>query len=380
MRFVVLVLAALASFSVEAIADSPQPYQMIRALQELQTQIVSGKAKARDEQPKMLADIGKQFAAAPQEVWSDPRNARAAIIWLLSGGSPRIMRTVLRASAFSKTDLNLARGAIAFVEGRAPQARELLLSVEPRQLEPALGGQIALVQAALVLSDDLAKSIEFLGVARLLAPGSLVEETALRRQISLVGQTSDAATFAALSRQYARRFKNSLYAQDFRESFAQTFMRIGTRASDDQLVSLEPILEAFDVDERCRLSILIARASLLEGSWRSAVAFSAIVMRPPVDMTCDVPRARLYSAAARAVQPDRDADLLALEKLDPSRLNAEDRALRKAALAYAQSARSFPAPRKVEDPADIDHRGEAALAAAAQALEATSILLKDKRR
>jgi chemotaxis protein MotC len=376
MKRVLLLAAWLLSAAAPAFADAPQPYMMIRALQELQTQIVQGKGKARDEQPKMLADIGKQFATTPVELWSDPRNARASIVWLLSGGSPRTMRTLMRASSFSKDDLGLARGALAFAEGRAPQARELLASVEPRKLEPVLGGQIALVQAALVLSEDLAKSIELLGVARLLAPGTLVEETALRRQISLVGQTSDAANFASLSRLYARRFKSSLYAQEFRESFAQTFMRIGTRASDDQLVSLEPILDTFDVDERCRLSILIARASLLEGAWRSAAAFSDVVMRPPVDLNCDVPRARLYRAAARAVDPNNDADVLALQKLDPARLNAEDRAFRKAALKYAQLARSWPEARSFDDPADIGGRGENTLAAAETAYDSAADLLK----
>jgi hypothetical protein len=157
-------------------------------------------------------------------------------------------------------------------------------------------------------------------------------------------------------------------------------MRIGVHASDDQIVSLEPILDAFDADERCRLSILIARASLLEGSWRSAAGFADIVMRAPVDASCDVPRARLYRAAARIANADSEADLLALQMLDPARLTPEDRALRKASLSYAHLAHSWPDPRVVEDPADIGDRGEQALAMAAQALESTASLVKVKRR
>jgi chemotaxis protein MotC len=379
MRAAILLLFWLATIT-PAVAEAPNPYVLIRALLELQTQIVQGKAKAREEQPKMLADIGKQFAVSPQELWAEPRNARASIVWLLSGGSPRTMRTIMRLPTFSKAEMPLARGALAFAEGRADQARELLAPVDALKLEPVLGAQIALVQAALVLSQDLSKSIEYLGIARLLAPGSLVEETALRRQISLVGQTADAATFAGLSRQYARRFKTSLYAQEFRETFSQTFMRIGVRASDDQVASLEPVLDAFDADERCRLSILIARASLLEGSWRSAASFADIVMRAPVDASCDVPRARLYRAAARIANANSDGDLLALQMLDPARLTPEDKALRKAALSYAKLAQSWPEPRVVEDPADIGNRGEQALAAAALALASTSNLIKETRR
>jgi chemotaxis protein MotC len=365
---------------VPGLANTPNPYVVIRALQELQTQIVQGRARAREDQPKLLADIGKQFVATPQEFWVDPRNARAAVIWLLSGGSPRTMRGILRYQTFAKSELNLARGVLAFSEGRVAEARELLKSIEPRHLDPVLGGQLALVLAALVLSEDMTKSIEYLGVARLLAPGSLIEETALRRQISLVGQTSDAAAFATLSRQYTRRFKTSLYAQDFREAFAQSFMRIGTRASDEQLVSLEPILETFEIDERCRLSILIARASLLEGAWRSAAVFAEVVMRPPVDPNCDVPRARLYRAAARLASVGDDVDLLALQKLDPARLSAEDRALLKATLTSSQLARSWPEPRRWDDADDIGHRGEEAMGLASRALDVSASLLKESRR
>jgi len=378
-RMFVVVGWLVASFA-PVLADAPNPYVVIRALQELQTQIVHGRARAREDLPKLLSDIGKQFAATPQELWADPRNARAAVIWLLSGGSPRTMRGILRYQAFARSELNLARGALAFTEGRAAEARDLLKPIEPRQLDPMLGGQLALVLAALVLSEDMAKSIEHLGVARLLAPGSLIEETALRRQISLVGQTADASAFAALSRQYARRFKTSLYAQEFRETFARSFMQIGTRASDEQLVSLEPILETFDIDERCRLSILIARASLLEGAWRSATVFADVVMRPPVDPNCDVPRARLYRAAARLATVGDEVDLLALQKLDPSRLTLEDRALMKATLTLAQLARSWPEPRRWEDATDIGQRGESAMGLALRALESSASLLKEGRR
>lgn len=379
MKRFVLALSVLLGCA-PARAEAPQPFVLIRALQELQTQIVAGKARAREDQPRMLADIGKQFVAAPAERWSDPRNARAAVIWLLGGGSPRTMRALVAKGTFPKPEFELARGAVAFSEGRGPQAREILLPVDARKLEPSLGAQVALVQAALALPDDIGKSIEFLGVARLLAPGTLMEETALRREISLVGQTSDVVRFSNLSRQYARRFKSSLYAEEFRESFTQTFMRIGIRASADQVPTLEPILDAFDADEKCRLAILIARASLLEGAWRAASAFAEAVMRPPVERSCDVPRARLYLAAARAMQPENEGDLIALEKLDASRLSMEDRVLRRASLAYAQAVRSWPDPRPPEDPSEVNKSADDMLAQAEQALSESSGLLKGRRR
>jgi chemotaxis protein MotC len=292
-----------------------------------------------------------------------------------------VLRQIARGGAFAASELSLARGALAFAEGRAAQAREMLLPIDARHTDPSLGGQLALVQAALVLAEDREKSIELLGIARLLAPGTLVEETALRRQISLVGETADAERFAILARQYARRFKQSLYAEEFRTTFANSLVKIGANPNVDHANSLEPVLATFDRDERCRLAIIIARTTLLQGAMQSAVSFSELVMRPPVDPGCDVVRARLYRAAAKAGDPNADADLMALEKLDPSRLSRADSVLHQAALKMARMVRTWPeaqAPEVAPDPSR--DKSAALLADAERLMVATNELLVRKRR
>ena len=361
-----------------AVAQAPEIYQTVRALQELQTGMAFGKVRARDDQANVVADIGRQISAAPESVWADQRNARAAIIWLLSGGSAHVMRRTLLARNWPAIEREIALGALAFVEGRATQAREILLKFDPGRMDPALGGQLALVQAALVLPESHDRAIHALALARLIAPGTLVEETALRRQISLVGETSDAASFANLSRQYSRRFSGSLYAQDFRHAFADTFTRIGISAGNEQVAQLAPILDGFDADERCRLAILIARASLIEGAWHSAVTFAERVMRAPVGDSCDGSRARLYFAAARISHPDHASDVMTLEMLDPSRLQEEDRALRKASLAYAYLVTRWPEP--VPPEVGADGSSPASLSAAEKALRESEILLQGQRK
>jgi chemotaxis protein MotC len=359
-------------------AQSPELFQMVRALQELQTGMAFGKIKLREDQVQVVSDIGRQMATADVGIWRDVRNRRAGIIWLLSGGSPQIMRRALTGEPWAEPELQIALGSLAFVEGRAAQARDILLTLDSRHLDPALGGQISLVQAALVLPESLDKAIHYLALARLIAPGTLVEETALRRQISLVGDTTDAASFAALSRQYMRRFARSLYAEDFRHAFATTFTRIGISAKSEQVEQLAPILDGFDADERCRLAILIARASLIEGAWISAITFAGRVMQPPVADSCDVPRARLYSSAARIFEPDAGANSLALEKLDPDRLSEEDQALRKASLHIAALVSAWPAP--VPPETDTGLSGQATWLAAQKALSESQKLFTEKRR
>ena len=58
-------------------------------------------------------------------------------------------------------------------------------------------------------------AVELLDWARLLSPGGLVEEAALRREIALLAGAKDVARVAMLTRQYVTRFAASLYAADF---------------------------------------------------------------------------------------------------------------------------------------------------------------------
>ena len=374
-RWLILIFCLL--FWSFAHADSPEPFQLVRALHELQTGIVQGKPRARDDQPSVLADIGKQFMLAEPDVWSQPRNARAVMIWSLSGGSPLILRRVLVRGRWPEEEAQIGRGILAFIEGRAQQARDILLAIDPRKMDPALGGQIALVQAALLLTEDRERAIAALAIARLLAPGTLVEETALRRQISLVGETTDVAAFAALSRQYSRRFANSLYAEDFRQAFASVFTRIGVLVGGEHMPILRPVLMGFDPDERCRLAILIARASLIEGAWSSAQAFSEIVMMSPNPKSCDGPRSRLYRSAAGLALGVNEPDRLALTYLDPSRLNLEDQVIRKASLQYSQIVETWPEAQAKEGEV---LPGDETLAAAARLLEMPTPTIGTKRR
>jgi chemotaxis protein MotC len=64
----------------------------------------------------------------------------------------------------------------------------MLKDVKPRAIPSSMSGHIALVQGRCLPHSDAPAAIERLDDARLLLPGTLVEEAALRREILLVGQ------------------------------------------------------------------------------------------------------------------------------------------------------------------------------------------------
>src|SRR5690606_33344903 len=126
------------------------------------------------------------------------------------------------------------QGALAYAEGRDDEARAHLLGVDARRLDPGLAGAVALVQSALVADTDPKRASEFLDQARLLAPGTLVEEAALRRQILLLPSIGQLHRLVLLTR-YVRRFGKSYYARAFWRQLAAGVAGLEHEQQIDQL-------------------------------------------------------------------------------------------------------------------------------------------------
>ena len=181
--------ASLTSAIAEPARGPSEPFELVRSLQAVQDGIARGDAAAHAGHIALIRQIGDRLLAADATVWSNPQNGQAVIIYLLSGGAPQLVRKLPRDKI--NVDKALFDGALAYVEGRQDEAKDLLKDVKPRTISSGLGGQVALVQGALFARSEATLAIERLDDARLLLPGTLVEEAALRREILLVGQAED---------------------------------------------------------------------------------------------------------------------------------------------------------------------------------------------
>jgi chemotaxis protein MotC len=376
---------ALPPLDDDALAKAP-PYELVRTLQALQDRIALGSTEAFAAQRGLLARIDAQFTAADPGVWQDQRNARAIVTYVLSGGSPAVLRTLIAAGPLPHVDERLVRGALAYLDGNATEAGELLAEIDARSLPASMGSQVALAQSALVVGDDPKKADALLDLARLLSPGTLAEEAALRRQIFVVDQLGDIDKFETLSRQYLERFRHSVYAGNFRQRFAAALTRMEFMDDPAQFGRLDDMLSELDADSRRDLYLTVARAAVTLGKVNAAtVAAERAAALAPADGV-DAARASLYRAAVTVVTPgglkNASADLRAI---DPDDLPAADRELREAALATAESihaAADFPAIAARLSPATAaDEEALAAVPAIARAREALQVagaLLEDK--
>lgn len=321
---------------------SKQPFEIVRSLQSIQDQIVLGNAEAKIKLPKLIGRIAERLLAADPAVWREGKNARAAAIYVLSGGQPRVVRKILELGTSPEQETKLLEGALAYVEGREAKAKQILAPIDAKGLASPLSGHIAMVQSALVAKDDRGKAIQLLDQARILAPGTLVEEAALRRGIFLADETGDLEKFASLSSQYIRRFPNSTYADNFRRRFADSVTRFGLASDAAQFGKLERLLTEFDSVDQLRLYLKIAQSGLLNGKIASARFAAERATRLSKDGSVEGARSKLYEAAALILTSSPDRGVGVLESLDASPLARRDAELRDAVAAIAQQIRKGP--------------------------------------
>ncbi|MDP4005174.1 chemotaxis protein [Methylobacterium sp. NEAU K] len=346
-------------------ADDPQgrkggPVEWVRTLQLLQDRIAAGSLVAHESQSLLIARIESDLLNAAPDVWADRRNLQAAIVFALSGGGPTILRRLTTQGGLDTPEATLARGALAYIDGREAEANRHLRDFETATLPPTLAGAITLTQAALTVNENPIRAISLLDRARLLLPGTLVEEAALRREIFTLGQVGDLKKFEALAVQYLRRFPHSVYAGNFRQRFAYQVTQLDFGRDEARFATFTRIMNEFTPESRRDLYLLIARTAVQEGKTDSALlaADKALVLCAPDSL--EATQARLYRAAAEIVSlATFQTAQRKLKAVDRPRLPARDVQLFDAALSMAEQIGRGLAGTPAPPEADASKRAQA---------------------
>lgn len=313
-----------------------QPFQLVRELQTFQDQAVLKAGNARAEQKERVAKVAAQLIEFDNKVWRDPRNARAAVVYVLSGGDPRVLRKLTGAGGETGIDENLIKGALAYGERRDGEATKLLEGVDVDRLDRGIGGHVALVRALLTGEKDPKKAFELLDKARLAAPGTIVEEAALRRQTILAAKLGKLDAFEMLSSQYFRRFGSSIFVRSFEQQFAEAVVAYDYAAEAGRLAKLEAMLKALPDRDRRETCMALAEAGIAVANVdvvRLAARLAAVNARAQPH---EAMRLALFEGAALIATSDFEQGRAALRLVDQSKLSAREEALLHAALSVAE--------------------------------------------
>ncbi|MBR2686420.1 MAG: chemotaxis protein MotC [Aquamicrobium sp.] len=332
-----------------ALAQDPlQPYQMVRSLQLVQDRLASGDHAALPMQNKLLEMADARFRASKPDDFKEPRNLRALLVYGMSGGNPATVRSAAGRVQLDPTNQAIVDGILDYLGGQPGPAIAALQPIDPMTLSPDVGAFVALIKGSLLAIDDPVQALTLLDQARLLSPGTLVEEAALRRSVAIATTNGDAARFAQASTQYVERYLLSPYAAQFADSFVAGVVTLHMALSQDKLADITSMMDT----ERERVIYLrIARRAAIDGlNDLSAFASTKAIPQDKGATQADDPRAELYASLSSITSATVDDIRAKLKTIDRSRLSPSDRSLLDAAQQITQEVVAPPIPAVFDRP------------------------------
>lgn len=332
--------ALLATVVWAAPAQALEPYQIVRSLQLVQDRIAGGDHAAMPMQQKLLEMIDRQLRTASAADFAKPRNIRAVLIYGMSGGNPVTVDVALSRFPPDSPDLQLAKGIAAHMRGDVSGAMVALDKLDPTTLPPELGAFVALVKGSVLTAEHPAAAIAMFDKARLLGPGTLVEEAALRRTLALTTQQRDEVRFLRAAEQYVRRFLRSPYATLFADALVT-----GVAALSDKidLGMVETTIAEMDADRQKAIYLRLARIGAIEGLTDLARLASQKAAGFEADAAGGADaRAMLYASLSTVTSENAAAVLAKLRAIDRTRLGPRDQQLLDAALSVASGVVAVP--------------------------------------
>lgn len=316
-----------------------EPYKLVRSLQRIQDEIADGDKSALGMQLELVKLIDQGFRAMDAAEMHEQKNAKALISYAMAGGNPETLQA--RLADLGGRDDEIVRLAIAILvyqkgAGRTAEAR--LKDVDPMKIGGLFGAYLGLVRGLVSKDDDSARK-DF-DAARLLAPGTLVEEAALRRLMTIHKRRQDPHSFLRVASRYARRYIASPYAVQFAAEFVDGAIALDGQMDVDGMVE---VVEFMPEPYRSAVVVRLMRKATVEGH-SGLVRHLAELMpeeadeksEPEVDPQIDA-RQALYAQISEVTSESIESVVEGLEGIDRSVLSDGDRELLDAVLAIARA-------------------------------------------
>ncbi len=324
----------LATGHAEAQSDLP-PAKILRSLQFVQDSVVMGDHSARDMQKFLLSAFDTTLRTSDMSVFSDTKNADAALIYIMSGGNPATLNYLVAKDVQGYFDSRVVNVLQKYLSGRGGLVDKVVSDLIPEYRNNRQGPYLMLIAGNIAYSKDPAAALPFFDDARLSAPGTIIEEAALRRSIMATMQLKQPEKGMVYARKYAVRFLHSPYASQFADLFVSLAIdSFGPVTTKD----IGEIAELMDAERAQEIYLRIARQASLQGKMELA-QFAAEKANGIAEDTGDTtrePLSKLYSGLSDISGQDVLSAQEKLASIPESELSPRDLALRNAAKTIAE--------------------------------------------
>ncbi|WP_245282249.1 chemotaxis protein MotC [Rhizobium sp. LC145] len=310
------------------------PHSILRSLQFVQDSVVLGDHSAGEMQRFLLAKMDERLRTADPSVFDDPRNVDAALIYAMSGGNPATLEYLASRDVAGNFDSRVADALRKYLSGKGTLVAKSMGAMATEYRDQKIGPYLALVSGNVSVANDPKEALAFYDWARLTAPGTIVEEAALRRSVAISLDAGLVDQGVAYSRKYARRFVHSPYASQFVDLFVDLVVKHYGQIHEEDL---DATVAFMDADRRREVFLRIARAAAIAA--RSDLARLA---SERAEALAGAPTggsealARLYGGLANIPTGDVAEAMRSIADIPQEDLSPRDRALREAARTIAE--------------------------------------------
>lgn len=361
-----------------ALAEEPPaapPYLLVRSLQTIQDKVISGDIESLEVQRYLLNEIDRRLRTIDMAVFDDPRNVDAALIFAMSGGNPETLDILAERDVEGNFDNRVTSILRRYLSGRGATAMKQLKEVVPEYRGTRIGPYLELIGANALMEEETDTALKFFDWARLGAPGTIVEEAALRRSLAITAQKGDAKRALPYARRYARRYMNSPYASQFADIFVSLAM--------DHQAALPPaeikaVLSLIERRRQREIYLRLSRRAAINGN-KELAEFAAHEARRLSETgdTGQLALAELYTGLVNVPTDGIEKVLTDLAEIPSMSLSPKDRFLRDAAQVIGEEVLRSPSEESLKqvrlDMVDKEYRDMMSERVAKAAEEATAL-------
>lgn len=293
----------------------------------VQDSAAAGNHQAAEEQKQILERITKALKTMPEDQLS--AFVEQTVAYVLSGGDPGVADRLSRASGLSNEEQTMLRASAAFMDGNSELAKQLFMKIEPVELSARLAGRVALAKA--LLSKNREQQYYF-SVAMASMPGTLIEESSLRRSALAYADARDERNMLKILDRYARRFPSSVYAENFWRDIVVSLTAWAMKDPGPQLEKLDNIIGMLPRGQRQQIYLALARASAAQGLPEPTGFAGRRLYRIAVEGSAESQLGRFYVNLFGIVTPEGDGALSQLRTIRREALGPQERSLLDAAM------------------------------------------------
>lgn len=311
----------------------PGAAALLSGLFQVQDSIVRGDRSALKLQADILKMMREQLLAMRGRPILPETDIGPVLLFALAGGDPVAAVQVLAFVPDDHADVELARAVVSYLRRDMPAALPRFEAIDPLALPMPLGAYVAMAKGNVSISEKRDVAERSFNLVRLLAPGTLLEEVALRRLVWLTAGNGDAPAFHRVAASYANRFSASPYFGQFLKFFMEGAVRLPT---DD---GIRAVLDLLPEDARVPLKMRLSREALIAGNNELADIVSASLLRDLADSADErVQRAHLYAGMTQVAKGRLVQAWGMLKHVSRDRVPPADRELLDAALRAVREA------------------------------------------